>query len=372
MNGVSSPVREAEPVRERTLPVSGLASAALATLAYHDLLDLPLTSVQVWRYLLRPKGAELKTEHWEPVTVTLRDVEGVLGILVAHARLQTRWGFYVLPGRDHLVDLWIEKHARSQAKWKRLRRIAWWLQAVPFLRGVAGTGSLAFDNAKPESDLDVLIIAAERRVWTVRFLLTILLDAFRLRRRPRGPTKDRVCLNHYLAADALTFPFRSLYTALEYARMVTLLGEETCLAFRGANRTWMIAYLVQVFPDTLRHGQTARESSVLHGVQRMGEALLRGRLGDRLEALLARFQRARIASVAVGSSVSARSSRDGRPDGRADVTTSPRGRVVATDTQAEFHPHSREAPLLAAFNARMNDLGLAEAFGAQQDSGLTL
>ncbi len=342
-----------------------LADSILATVAYHDLLDLPLTAVQCWRYLLRPRAAREATglsttegtghgnrqQATGSIPPTLRDAEATLAALVGRSVLETKHGFVFLPGRSALVEAWIEKHARSQEKWRRLRRIAFWLQALPFLRGIAGTGSLAFDNAKPSSDLDVLIIAAPNRVWTARFFLTVLLDCFRLRRRPRGATKDRVCLNHYLAADALEFPYRSLYTALEYARLVPLVGEETCRAFRAANRPWIETFLVRVFPETLTHRRTIRRSVLLRACQRALEWPFKARVGDWFERLLARTQRSRIA--------------------RAGATSAPGGRVVATAVRAEFHPHSREAPLLAAFNERMAMLGLAETFGDQRDSGLT-
>lgn len=323
-----------------------LEAAVLATLTYYDLLDLPLTAVECWRYLLRQRGTGGTR------TPTLHGIEGALSSLVSAGELQTRHGFHFFPGREALVTTRIEKHAQSQLKWRRLRRIAWWLQIVPFLRGVAVTGSLAFDNAKPTSDLDVLIIAASNRVWTVRFFLTIILDLFRLRRRPQGETRDRVCLNHYLSQDALGFPFRSLYTAMEYARLVPLLGETACREFRAANRAWMAEYLVRVFPDTVTHRKTLRPSRLLRLFQASGEVPFSGRLGDRLEKLLAAVQQARIA--------------------RAEATTAPGGRVVATSARAEFHPYSREAPLLAAFNRRVGGLGLAASFGSQHDSGLTI
>lgn len=324
--------------------------AALATLAYHNLLNMPLTSVEVWRYLLRPRGdAALSKDALPP---PLREVENTLGLLQSAGVLETRYGFFFFPGQALLADARIARHARSQEKWARLRRLAVWWQALPFLRGVAVTGSLALENARPESDLDVLVIAAPNRMWTVRFLLTVFLDLFRLRRRPRGPTRDRVCLNHYLSADALAFPYRSLYTALEYARAVPLLGESVCRAFRAANRPWMTEYLVQVFPDAVSHQKTLRPVAVLAALQRAAEFLLSGAAGDLLERVLAALQQARIA--------------------RSDVVNAPGGRVVATDARAEFHPHSREAPLLTTFNQRMSELGLHAVFGDQKDSGLTL
>lgn len=342
-----------------------LGAALLATLAYHDLLDLPLTAVECWRYLLRPRSSVrvgerasvqengLARSHASTLArFSLRDVEQTLTHLVRTENVETRHGFYFFPGRGTLVEERIERHARSQEKWRRLRRIAWWLQVVPFLRGLAATGSLAFENAKETSDLDVLVIAAPNRVWTVRFFLTVLLDAFGLRRQPRGETRDRVCLNHYLAEGALEFPYRSLYTAMEYARLIPILGEATCRRFRAANRAWMLHYLSQILPDALPHQKTIRRSPVLLGAQRALELLLLGPAGNAVERLLARFQRTLIA--------------------RGEAAAAPGGRVVATEVRAEFHPHSREAPLLAAFNRRMETLGLEADFGNQQDSGLTI
>jgi predicted nucleotidyltransferase len=314
---------------------------ALATLSYHDLLDLPLTAVEVWRYLIRPRGVDL------PVPA-LSTVERALDDLVASGRVETMSGYFTLPQRAALIQERLDRHARAQEKWARLRRIVYWLQAVPFVRMVAGSGSLARESVREESDLDVLIVASPGRIWTVRFFVTALLDVFRLRRRPTGPTRDLVCLNHYLTLDRLELPYQSLYTAYEYARLVPLVGEDVCRRFRGANRQWMERFVLQVLPDVASHGKVVRPSRVLSALQRVGEVLLRGMLGTGLERLSGSFQSRRIARGAEEAAA---------------------GRVVASAVHLEFHPRSHEAPLLAAFNARMDVLGLG-AFGGQKDSGL--
>lgn len=326
--------------------ISSIMGAVIATLAYHDLLNLPLTAVSCWRYLLRPRDSKFQLS-----APSLKEVRQQLDQLVERGVIETKHGFYFFLGRRSLFKEWINKHARSQKKWKLLRKIVFWWQAIPFLRGVAGTGSLAFESAHAESDLDVLVIAAPNRVWTVRFFLTVFLDTFGLRRRPQGPVANRICLNHYLSEDVLTFPYRSLYTSMEYARLVPILGEETCRQFRAANREWMEGHLVQVFPDSLSHLKSVKKSGILRTKQRVGEFLLGGRIGDKLERFLAHFQQARIV--------------------KSKEAGAPGGRVIATETRAEFHPNSREAPLLNAFNQRMEALGLLSEFGNQKDSGLS-
>ncbi len=328
-------------VRASIPTFSLLQETVLATVVYHDLLSLPLTVVELWRYLLRPRNCAFSPP-------TLSEVEDTVAMFVTRGSLVTEAGYVLVPGKPGRVAERLDRHALAQEKWRRLRRVAWWLQAIPFLRMVAGSGSLAREFVRDSSDLDVLVIAETGRIWTVRFLLTVLLDLCRIRRRPTGPTKDLVCLNHYLALGSLHIPYQSVYTAYEYARLVPLMGEDICAAFRSANRAWLLTYLARVFPDRVRHRKTVRTSRLLGALQRGGEGLLRGRVGDGLERALARLQMRRIA--------------------RGEESLSP-GRVVATSARLEFHPHSHEAPILAAFNRRMADLGL-DRFGGQQDSGL--
>lgn len=323
-----------------TVPM--LHAAMLATVVYHDLFRMPLTAVEAWRFLIRPQRGELPPH-------TLGEVEQALVALAARGMLANHAGYYSVPGKEERIRERIRRHARAQQKWRRLRRVAWWLQAVPFLRMVAGSGSLAREAVQETSDLDVLLVAAPGRIWTVRFLVTVLLDAFGIRRRPTGPTTDLVCLNHYVTLDGLRLPYHSLYTAYEYARLIPLIGEDVCAAFRAANRSWMEKFLVRVLPDAAPHQKRVRPSPLLRGIQRCGEWLLGGRVGATIEALLGWLQERRIHRGAA------------RDSG---------GRVVAHATQLEFHPHSAEAPLLAAFNERMAAYGL-RAFGGQQDSGLT-
>ena len=343
-----------------------LQESILATLVYHDLLGMALTAVEAWRFLLRPKVGEGGMGHpthanlrfsWEPgrngawaTGATLRDVETVLGGLVSREILNTQNGFYCLPGRVQCVTERVERHALAQRKWSRLRQIVWWLQGVPFLRMVAGSGSLAREFVREESDLDVLIVAAPGRIWTVRFLVTVLLDVLGMRRRPTGPTQDLVCLNHYLALDGLRLPYHSIYTAYEYARLVPLLGEDVCDVFREHNRGWMEQFLTRVLPDVASHQKRVRSSGALRAVARAGEWLLGGHLGRSLESLLGVIQERRIARTGEGSEIP--------------------GRVVTSPRALEFHPHSREAPMIVAFNERVASLGL-EAFGGQRDSGLS-
>ena len=341
---------------------SGTEQAILATLAYHDILNMSLTATEIWRYLFRgncgcgagvgehlcvlPRG---RTQRSAP-TSTFVELSVVLSDLVQKNNIQSHSGYYFFPGRQELVEKRLKMHALAQIKWKRLRHIAWFLQVIPFLEMVAVSGSLAREFTHEDSDLDVLLVTKAGRIWTVRFIVTVTLDLFHLRRRPIGPTRNLVCLNHYLAQDGLALPYQSLYTALEYARIIPLFGEKVCAEFREANREWIEKYLARLLRDEVDNLKQVRKSKFLIGVKKVGEFLLGGKTGNYIENWLGERQKEKI--------------------NKNEENTSAGGRIVASALHLEFHPHSKEAPLLYEFNERMGKMGL-EAFGGQKDSGLT-
>lgn len=91
-----------------------------------------------------------------------------------------------------------------QRRIKNLKVLGYLLQIAPFVRAVILTGSMTIGNAKESSDIDLLIITQERRLYIARFFVTLLTTLTGLRRTPK--TKNlagKFCLNYYLAADNL-------------------------------------------------------------------------------------------------------------------------------------------------------------------------
>ncbi len=75
------------------------------------------------------------------------------------------------------------------------------IQALPFTRGVALTGSLAEDRATEKSDIDFFVQVKEGRIWSIRFIISlifIILGLFRTDQKKAG----RICLNWYATFSA--------------------------------------------------------------------------------------------------------------------------------------------------------------------------
>lgn len=146
-----------------------------STLAYFDLFDFAPTRMELEKYLLKNSG-----------------------VLVS----DTKDGFYYLKGRSELAWRRHEKYRLSEQKRKRAMPFLRLLAAMPGVRAVWLANSVAWGNARPTSDIDMVIVARRGKIWTARFFTTALLKM--LQQRPGEQTRDKaLCLSLYLSEDAL-------------------------------------------------------------------------------------------------------------------------------------------------------------------------
>jgi hypothetical protein len=244
-----------------------VADAVLATLAYADVFDYPLTAEEVHRDLVAVRTTP------EQVATALRSVPG----------LRCTNGYYALPGREATVATRGRRTAAAAALWPRALRWARALAALPFVRMVAVTGALAVENVDPGADIDYLVVVAAGRVWVCRALVTAIARLASL----RGAA---LCPNYLLSVDALAIPLRNLYTAHELLQMVPVAGEATYSRMLEANR-WTAAFLPNVHPS---RPPGEGPGPVGGALARLAETALRGRLGNALELRLRRLQTGRL------------------------------------------------------------------------------
>lgn len=237
--------------------------AILRTLLYADLFDYSLTAPEIHHYLIgRPADFE-----------TIRDAlehSPWLAIRVARAN-----GFYTLRDRTALARLRALRQGSSGCLWPLARRWASFIGCLPFVRMVAVTGALAMNNAQQGDDIDFLIVTAPGRVWLARALVVILV-------RLASLLGVKLCPNYVLSRSALSERRRDLFVAHDLAQMVPLIGLAVYAEMRAAN-TWAAAYLPQAGQPFHAEPELVRPSWQRR-LQCLGEDLLGGRIGDRLEA----------------------------------------------------------------------------------------
>jgi len=243
--------------------------AVVSTVAYGDVFDYPLREFEVHRYL-------------HGVRATPDATASALARCVADGVVALRDGHYTLPHRPRLVETRQSRAVRAAEYWPAAIRYGQIIAGMPFVRMVAVTGSLAWDNVPPSADIDYVVVAEPDHLWKCRWLLAVLRRVARLE-------GINLCPNCMVTKRALTVWDHDLYVAYELASMRPIAGVGMYRRLRRAN-PWSASFLpnanAELRPPDL---DVPSEHSVSHRflsrVSGLGEDMLRSRFGAMLEAL---------------------------------------------------------------------------------------
>ena len=231
-----------------------LKNAILATLAYSDVFDYPLTVDEIHRFLVLNAARE-----------------DVLACLGESDLIFKNTGYYFLAGRENIVNVRIHREGVSRKSYERACWYGRLLGHMPFVRMVTLTGSLAMRNCDQTADYDYMLVAAKGRVWTAR-IFALLLNKF------ANLFGETLCPNLIVSEASLEWKERNLYSAREIAQMILLSGEEVFNELRVVNK-WVLEYL----PNwDINQKTKLHEKPFL--LKETFEYFLGGSLGDRLEA----------------------------------------------------------------------------------------
>lgn len=303
----------------------------VATLAYFDVLDYPLTADEVGRWFYAETPIEGLTQS--------KVSEALQNSTALKAFIQAEDGYYFLTGRSELVSFRSDKSLNARTKWLIAKRAAGWLRWVPFIRMVAVCNKLAYDNVRPESDIDFFIVSRSKRLWLTRFAATVMLDLLRLRRKGSS-IKDKICLSFFVTDDALNLERLSLkpddpHFMFWLDQFVLLFGQDEFVRFQQANN-WIKQRLPFAFTE--KDERVIQDASFIRMIRRMKEWFLGGWLGDWFEAGFKRLQLAKM-----------KNNRDSRA--WSDNTD-----VVISDQVLKFHEADRRQEYRDRFKEKLADI----------------
>lgn len=290
---------------------SPLADSILRTLEYFDVQDKPLTLLELHKYLLADSPLKL--------------ADGALGKITALLeteladRVGSRDGFWFLRGRGALVARRLRGNYWSVPRLKRARRLLPLARFLPFVRGASVGGSEALSNSKRDSDIDVLLFTAPRRIWTARIAATALFQILGVRRHG-DITANRFCLNHYVAGAKRLPEDHNAYTAIEYAAQIPAFNGHLLHAFLRANREWIASFLPNAPEYFIDYPQLP-----IPAARRAAEWLLSGWFGNLVETAARRMQLRRIIA---------------------------QNYIVTAEDELSFHPGSKGQQVLAKYREK--------------------
>lgn len=188
---------------------------------YHNIFEYPLTHSELIRWTPNnPPKKQIKVEYKE--------------------------GFYFVSGKEGLIYKREVRKRHSQKKKKIAEKASKIMSHIPFIKMVGISGSVAMNNATKDSDIDLIVITKQGRLWTCRFITYLLLNLLGFHLRiPRNTTqKDRLCLNIWLDENNLAWKKRerNFYTAHEILQVKPLVNKDNAYERWLLKNSWVFKF----------------------------------------------------------------------------------------------------------------------------------
>ena len=258
----------------------------LATLAYYDVMDYPMTSFEIHKYFT---NFNQQPAVGGGETGLLEIINGLESEKLKKFIEEYR-GFYFLKGRMASVEQRLERNKIAESKFKILLRIVCWLRFVPYVRMIAVTGRLAMKNTESGSDLDILVALKRGKIFTGRTLVTLAVHLLGKRRYGEKIT-NRICLNYFITEKSLEINLKDAFSASEYSFIFPLFGFAVFQKFQEEN-SWIKNYKPNYRADDIPNLKLLPDTRSAKFFRQIGEKIFSF---DFIEDWLKRWQTRRIA-----------------------------------------------------------------------------
>ena len=189
--------------------------AVLQSVVYASLFDYPLTLEQLHESLVGIRANTETIASWWRTSELLQ------------AAVEYRDGLFFPSGRGDLIATRARREAVSRDLLERDQRILSLVSRMPFVRMVALSGSLAHLNAEGSADLDLFVITAPKRVWSVTLAVLMLSKL--------SGWRKHLCLNYVVSERAMKIVPEDLFTANQIIHLRPVFGDTVFERFVKAN-----------------------------------------------------------------------------------------------------------------------------------------
>lgn len=186
-----------------------------------------------------------------------------------------------------------------QRRVKNLKVLGYLLQIAPFVRAVILTGSMTIGSTKESSDIDLLIVTKERRLYLARFFVTLLTTLTGLRRTPKAKNPaGKFCLNYYLAADNLDIRPHTARCARFHRHIIRVWDKDGICERIYRQNQWLRSFEPKIVDENqiaiLKNNFPLDRWLTLSLIRLPLEILLTGKLGNFAEDKFSKWQMSKI------------------------------------------------------------------------------
>jgi hypothetical protein len=241
--------------------LSSIKENILATLAYFDMFNYPLTTAEICLFL------KSKYDQYE--------FNKAIICLINDGSVYRFDKFYTLKNDFRLITRRHKGNRKAAELIKVAGKVSDLLISFPYVRGIAISGSLSKNFADEDSDIDLFIITAKNRLWIARTLMHAFKKLTYLVNK-----QDYFCMNYYIDEQELEIAEKTIYTAIEVVTLMPLQGDSLFERFYAAN-AWTQEYL----PNKIMRLSSARPVKDAF-FKRLIEMLFNNALGNAIDNML--------------------------------------------------------------------------------------
>jgi len=233
----------------------------IATLAYFDMFDYPLTYQEIFLFIQNKLDFEtLKT---------------TLQALVNSGMIFQFEEFYSLKNDPLIASRRRMGNQKAAGLIAKAHTIGRFLIQFPYVRGIAVSGSLSKNFADDHSDIDFFIITKQNRLWIARTCMHCFKKLTFLVKK-----QHYYCMNYYIDEQELEIVEKNIYTAIELATLIPLEGNKAFAGLYEAN-LWVKAFLPHHF-NQMELSRPLRKNKL----KNIGEKLFNNAFGNWMENIL--------------------------------------------------------------------------------------
>ncbi|KKP37956.1 MAG: hypothetical protein UR27_C0001G0008 [Candidatus Peregrinibacteria bacterium GW2011_GWA2_33_10] len=198
--------------------------------------------------------------------------------------------FFYLNKRKNLIPKRLKQEKLKKKMWRKVKFAQKLISFLPFINSVFVCNNLALGSFDEKSDIDLLIVSKNNRLFLARFFITSIFHLFGLRRHGRK-IAGKFCLSFYISENELDLGkiknSHDIYLAFWMKTLHSIfdLNDISTKLFKK-NEYWLKDY----FYDLKRHELKIEILKIKSFFRKFMEALLSGKFGNKIENFLKEWQ----------------------------------------------------------------------------------